>query len=207
MKKSKKNLSNSLKYPINIIRNAVGWLLIFSNNFRIGGIFMSRNKFLKLIFSAVLILTMAFTTTNATYAATGSKKVTSSGTMSIALKTGQTGNSSEVVFIVSGLPTNAVITKLEVNPGFIKYYAGGMLTNYLILTSSNRSASEKVTWGGAGNTTLKTSGFLASRANGTYTISFNCTCLSGAIVNGMILDVGGKTYSSPYITIYWDDSL
>lgn len=196
-----------LKYPIYIIRNAAGWLLIFSNNLIIGGIFMSRNKFLKLMFSAVLILTMAFTSTNAAYAATGSKKVTSSGSMSIALKKGQTGNSSEVTFKVSGLPTNAVITKLEVNPGSLKSYSGAMLSNYLTVTSSNRSAAEKVTWGGAENTTLKTSGFLASRANGTYTISFNCTCLSGAIVNGMLLDVGGKTYSNPYITIYWDDSL
>nr|WP_288826953.1 hypothetical protein [uncultured Clostridium sp.] len=167
---------------------------------------MSKNKFLKILFSALLIMTMAFTTTTSAYAATGTKKVTSSGKMSIVLNKGQTGNSSEVTFRVSGLPANAVITKLEVNPGSLKSYSGAMLTNYLTITSSNRSSAEKVSWNGKENTTLTTSGFLASRANGTYTISFNCTCLSGAISHGMILDIGSKTYSNPYITIYWDDS-
>ncbi|WP_349669798.1 hypothetical protein [Lacrimispora sp.] len=166
---------------------------------------MSRNKFLKLLFSALLVITMAFTATTSAYAATGTKKVTSSGTMSLALNKGQTGNSSEVTFRVSGLPTNAVITKLEVNPGSLKY-SGAVLTNYLTVSSSNRSSAEKVTWNGKENTTLRTNGFLASKANGTYTISFNATCISGAISHGMILDIGSKSYSNPYITIYWDDS-
>ncbi|WP_097004418.1 hypothetical protein [Lacrimispora amygdalina] len=167
---------------------------------------MSRNKFLKLLFSALLIMTMAFTTTTSAYAATGTKKVTSSRTMGLALKKGQTGNSSEVTFRVSGLPANAVITKLEVNPGSLKSYSGAVLTNYLTVSSSNRSSAEKVAWNGRENLTLRTSGFLASKANGTYTISFNATCISGALSHGMILDIGSKTYSSPYITIYWDDS-
>ncbi len=51
---------------------------------------MSRNKFLKLLFSALLVITMAFTATTSAYAATGTKKVTSSGTMSLALNKGQT---------------------------------------------------------------------------------------------------------------------
>ena len=167
---------------------------------------MSRNKFLKLLFSALLIMTMAFTTTTSAYAATGTKKVTSSRTMGLALKKGQTGNSSEVTFRVSGLPANAVITKLEVNPGSLKSYSGAVLTNYLTVSSSNRISAEKVAWNGRENLTLRTSGFLASKANGTYTISFNATCISGALSHGMILDIGSKTYSSPYITIYWDDS-
>ncbi len=167
---------------------------------------MSRNKFLKLLFSALLIMTMAFTATTSVYAATGTKKVTSSGTMSLALRKGQTGNSSEVTFRVSGLPANAVITKLEVNPGSLKSYSGAVLSNYLTVSSSNRSSAEKVSWNGRENLDLKTSGFLASKANGTYTVSFNATCISGAISHGMILDIGSKTYSRPYITIYWDDS-
>jgi len=167
---------------------------------------MSRNKFLKLLFSALLIITMAFTTTTSAYAATGTKKVTSSGTMSLALKKGQSGNSSEVTFRVSGLPANAVITKLEVNPGSLKSYTGAVLTNYLTVASSNSNSTENVTWNGKENTTLRASGFLASNANGTYKISFNATCISGAISHGVILDIGSKTYSSPYITIYWDDS-
>ena len=69
-----------------------------------------------------------------------------------------------------------------------------------------KTTAEKITWGGQANTTLKSNGFLATKANGTYTITFNCTCLGGAIVGGIPTDVGSKTYSSPYITVYWDDS-
>lgn len=39
--------------------------------------------------------------------------------------------------------------------------------------------------------------FLASPANGTYTLSFNATNMSS-------LNLGTKTYQ-PSITIYWDD--
>lgn len=152
------------------------------------------------------MFTMVFVTTTTANAATGSKKVTSSGKMSIVLNKGQTGNSSAVSFKVSGLPANAVITKLEVNPGSLSSYSGAVLTNYLTLTSDNKSTAEKIAWSGQADRTLKSSGFLASRANGTYTITFNATCLSGAIVKGILLDIGTKVYTAPYITIYWDDS-
>ena len=46
----------------------------------------------------LLVITMPFTATTSAYAATGTRKVTSSGTMSLALNKGQTGNSSEVTF-------------------------------------------------------------------------------------------------------------
>lgn len=36
---------------------------------------------------------------------------------------------------------------------------------------------------------------------------FNSTCMGGAIVNGSVLNIGTKTYSKPYIVIYWDDTL
>jgi hypothetical protein len=136
------------------------------------------------------MLTLVFATATTAFAATGNKKVTSSGKMSIVLNKGQTGNSSAVSFTVSGLSTNAVITKLEVNTGSLSSYSGAILTNYLTLTSSNRTTAEKITWGGQTNTTLKSNGFLASRANGTYTITFNGTCLGGAVVSGVLTDIG-----------------
>lgn len=167
---------------------------------------MKPRRKLSVLLSFILMVVLVFATTTTAFAATGNKKVTSSGKMSIVLNTGQTGNSSAVSFKVSGLPTNAVITKLEVNTGSLSSYSGAMLTNYLTLTSSNKTTAEKITWGGQANTTLKSNGFLATKANGTYTITFNCTCLGGAIVGGIPTDVGSKTYSSPYITVYWDDS-
>ncbi len=125
--------------------------------------------------------------------------------MSVVLSVGQTGDSSSVTIKVSDLPENAIITKLEVNTGSLTYQ-GGVLTNYLTISSSN-GRSEQIPWNGAANKTLTTSHFLASQANGIYTISFNATCLSGPIVGGSQLNVGTKTYSNPYIVIYWDDSL
>ena len=50
---------------------------------------------------------------------------------------------------------------------------------------------------GQANKTLTTSRFLASAANGTYTISFNATNMSS-------LNLGTKSYQ-PSITIEWDD--
>ncbi len=143
---------------------------------------IKNRKMLYGILSLMLVVVMTFATSTSVFAASGSKKVTASGKMSVALNVGQTGDSSSVSINVSGLPSNAVITKLEVNTGTL-------------------------TFQGAANTTLKTNNFLASSANGTYTLSFNSTCVGGAIVGGNILKIGTKTYSKPYITVYWDDTL
>lgn len=165
----------------------------------------TNKKFLCGLLSLMLVVTMLFATSTSVYAASGQKKYTASGKMSVVLSVGETGDSSSVSIKVSGLPENAVITKLEVNTGSLTYQ-GGVLTNYLTISSSN-GRSEQVAWNGAANKTLTTSKFLASTANGTYTLSFNSTCMGGAIVNGSVLDIGTKTYSKPYIVIYWDDTL
>lgn len=165
----------------------------------------TNKKFLCGLLSLMLVVTMLFATSTSVYAASGQKKYTASGKMSVVVSVGETGDSSSVSIKVSGLPENAVITKLEVNTGSLTYQ-GGVLTNYLTISSSN-GRSEQVAWNGAANKTLTTSKFLASTANGTYTLSFNSTCMGGAIVNGSVLDIGTKTYSKPYIVIYWDDTL
>lgn len=169
---------------------------------------MSKNakKVLSSFMAMVLVITLTMLSSSTVFAASGSKKVTSSGKMSVILSVGETADSSAVSITVSGLPTNAVITKLEVNTGSLSSYNGGVLTNYLTITSSN-GRSEQIAWSGATNTTLTTSNFLASAANGTYTITFNATCLGGAVTSAGILDIGTKTYSSPYIVVYWDDTL
>ncbi len=167
---------------------------------------MKRNRKILFRFLAlVLVVAMSFMTSTNAYAASKSGTYKSSGKMSVVLSVGQTGDSSSVTIEVNDLPENAIITKLEVNTGSLTYQ-GGVLTNYLTISSSN-GRSEQIPWNGAANKTLTTSHFLASSANGTYTLSFNATCLSGAIVNGNKLNIGTKTYSKPYIVIYWDDSL
>ncbi|HHX61603.1 MAG TPA: hypothetical protein GX707_12980 [Epulopiscium sp.] len=165
---------------------------------------MKKRRVLSSFVSLALIFTLTLASSLTVFAASGNKKVTTSGKMSALLNVGQTADSSTVSFNVSGLPTNAVITKLEVNTETLSY-TGAVITNYLKITSSNGRA-EEIPWQGAANKTLTTSKFLASKANGTYTISFNSTCVGGAIVNGKPLNVGTKIYSKPYIVVHWDDS-
>lgn len=164
---------------------------------------MNKRKIISSFLALVMVFTMSIVSSVPVSASTGSKKVTTSKKMSLVLSVGETNDSSTIDFKVSGLPTNAVITKLEVYTGSLSY-TGGILTNYLTITSSN-GRTEEIAWNGAAKKTLTTSNFLASRANGTYTISFNGTCLGGTIKNGIILDIATKSYTCPYIVVYWDD--
>lgn len=162
----------------------------------------SKKRFFRGVLSLLLVITLTVVSSSTTFAATKTKKVTSSGKMSVALDQGTSGDSTEVRFNVSGLPANAVITKLEVNVGSLTYQ-GGMLTNYL--TVSCNGTDERIPWGGAANKTLTTSKFVGENPNTTYTISFNSTCTVGAFVGGMNIKKGLKTYSNPYIVIYWEE--
>ena len=116
--------------------------------------------------------------------------------MTITLNPGQRGNSNTVTIRVSDLPEDAIITKLTVNTGSMTYSGGAIVCNYLTISSSN-VRTEQIAWTGQANKTLTTSKFLASAANGTYTISFNATNMSS-------LSSGTKSYQ-PSITIEWDD--
>lgn len=165
---------------------------------------MKTNRFLCLIFVSVLVISAVFANTTA-YASSGSKKVTSNGSMEAILRENQSGNSNELSFRVTGLPANAVISYIEINTGSLSF-TGTMLTNYLTLKSSNNSEEDRISWNGSANKTLKSSLFKDKPANGTYKISFNCTCLAGAIVGGMQLDIGTKKYTKPSITVYWRDT-
>lgn len=161
-------------------------------------------KIRSLIFAVLLIFSLVSISTVDVFAATGSKTFTSSDKMSIVLPVNTSDDSSEATINVSGLPAKAVITKMTINTGSLSY-TGAVVTNYLTIRSSN-DRIEQIPWNGQANKTLTTNGFLASLANGTYKLSFNSTCVGGAIVYGKITDFGTKTYSRPSITIYWDDS-
>lgn len=157
-----------------------------------------------LVFAVLLIFSLISISTGDVFAATGSRTYNSTGKMSVVLPVKTTGDSSELQIRVSGLPEKAVITKMTINTGSLSY-TGAVVTNYLTVESSN-NRTEQIPWNGQANKTLTTNGFLASLANGTYTLKFNATCVGGAIIYGRMTDIGTKTYSRPSITIYWDDS-
>ncbi len=167
---------------------------------------MKTKGLFRTIFSMMLVSILLVSTVTNAYAATGSKKVTSTGSMSVALTKGSTGDSSTVSFNVSGLPANAKITKIEVYTGSLTY-TGAVLTNYLTLQGKNSGITEQIAWNGAANKTLTASNFKATTANDTYTISFNSTCFGGEYVNGILTNLGTKKYTRPYIVVYWDDTL
>jgi hypothetical protein len=156
---------------------------------------MKTKNVVRRIFTMVMVMALMLTTSMTALAATGSRTYKSSSKMTIVLNPGQRGNSNTVTIRVSDLPEDAIITKLTVNTGSMSY-SGAVVCNYLTISSSN-GRTEQIGWTGQANKTLTTSKFLASAANGTYTISFNATNMSS-------LDIGTKSYQ-PSITIYWDD--
>lgn len=156
------------------------------------------------VFPVLLILSLVSISTVDVFAAAGSSTYNSTKKMSVILPVKTTGDSSEIQIRVSDLPKKAVITKMIINTGSLSY-TGAVVTNYLTIKSSN-NRTEQIPWNGQANKNLTTNGFLASLANGTYTLKFNATCVGGAIIYGKMTDIGTKTYSRPSITIYWDDS-
>lgn len=154
----------------------------------------------------LMVLMLVMTTTVSVYAysnyESNVKTVKTYEKMSLILDSqNPKGDSNSIQFKVSGLPKNAIITKLEINTGDLS--ANGVIrNNYLEISGNGRS--ERIPWTGQANKTLATNNFLMADANGTYTVSFNGTFVSGTIKNGRILDIATKTYSNLKLIIYWD---
>lgn len=157
---------------------------------------MKTKNIVKRIFTIMMVMTLMLATSMTAFAETGNRTYKASSKMTVSLNPGQTGDSNVVTITVSNLPENAIITKLTVDTGSMTY-SGAVVCSSLTISSSN-GRTEKIGWTGQANKTLTTSKFLASAANGTYTISFNATNMSS-------LNMGTKSYQ-PSITIYWDDT-
>jgi hypothetical protein len=150
----------------------------------------------------MFIITIALSV-NPVFAASGTKTVNSSSSMSLIL-TGGTAYSNYVTFNATGCPAGATVDKIEINVGSLAAQ-GAILTNHLEISSSNRTGAETISWPGAGGAKLTTSNtfFFNTAANGTYQIRFNGTFVGGAIVGGTVLNTATKTYSNPSIKIYY----
>lgn len=165
---------------------------------------MKRKKALSLLLATIMVCAFGFANTAPVSAATFSKTVRSSNSMVVTLKQGNSGNSNTVLFNVSDLPANATVTKIVVHTGTLKY-AGAVLTNELVLSSSNKRTPASVSWRGYGDTDLTfDTQFYNTPGNGIYSIYFNATCIGGFISHGMVTDIGVKEYKYPSITIYYE---
>lgn len=157
---------------------------------------MKTKKVMKRIITLVLAMALMVAPSMSVFAASGNTTKAASSKMTIILDPKERGNSSTVSINVSGLPQNAVITKMTVNTGAMTYSGGAIVCNNLTISGNGRT--EQLAWSGKANQTITTSKFLAAKANGTYTLSFNATNMS-------TLNLGTKTYK-PSITVYWDDT-
>jgi len=128
---------------------------------------------------------------------------TASKAMSVAMKTGETANSNELEFKVpSSVPTNAIIRKIEVYTGSSLSATGTPLTNSLKIRKG-ASSDTTIYWGGAVGKTIETNYFNNDPARDTYYVSFNATCLSGAIVSGVQTNVCSKSYNNVKFILYY----
>ena len=97
---------------------------------------MKTNKIIGRFFTVMMIMTLMLASTMTVYAQTGNVTRKASSKMTIILDPRETGNSSSVSITVSGLPEDAVITKMTVNTGTMTYN-GAVVCNFLTLSSSN----------------------------------------------------------------------
>jgi len=144
-------------------------------------------RLLSLAFVLLIISTM---TLPALAASTGAKTMT--GTMSLGLDPNQRGTSTQATIIISGLPPNAVVTKITIDANTMNY-SGAILSEKCRLSSSNISGEVVNPWG-SGNKTVFTAGVLGSLANGTYKVSYDGW-------NASSLSYGYKTYTSIKFTL------
>ncbi|MCL1696762.1 hypothetical protein [Lysinibacillus sp. BPa_S21] len=155
-------------------------------------------KFTKL-FSFLLVVIMMFSfTTSTTLAASSSKTFTSRDTMSLTLAQQTSGDSSVATFNVSGLPSDAVVTKVVVdaNSGLTYGGNGAIVSNTVYIKNDSMSTYASAPWGSLNKTEI-TTGVLGKIANGTWSIYYNGTNVS------ILAGTSWKKYSSPKLTVYY----
>jgi hypothetical protein len=172
-----------------------------------------KNKILSFILSFLMIFTASinYFTTEAE-AATGIKEFTSSASNKASLVFTVCGvqlTSTEAVFTVSGLSSNANVTKIEVLPGTATTASPGALfvPQIIRLRSSNRSNFVAAPlWSIAFNpssTPWTCNDFNGTQANGTYYVSFAGTGTAYPSLNGNITS-GTWSYPNLKLKVYYE---
>ena len=162
-------------------------------------------KFTKL-FSFLFVVVMMFSFTTSTTLAvssstddvSSSKTFTSMDTMSLTLAQQASGDSSVATFNVSGLPSDAVVTKVVVdaNSGLTYGGNGAIVSNRVHIKNNSMDNYTSAPWGSLNKPEI-TTGVLGQPAAGTWSIYYNGTNVS--ILSG----ISWKKYSSPKLTVYY----
>lgn len=141
-----------------------------------------------------LILMMASTTLAASSSRTFISSSGTYGSMSLYLNPGATGSSSIATIRVSGLPSNAIITKVVADCNTMSF-SGPVLSNRLYI-KTDRSSWASAPWG-SGNKTEISAGLIGKPANGTYQLYYTGTNFSS-------FSSGYKTYKSIKLKVYYN---
>lgn len=161
----------------------------------------------KKIFSLILALVVVFTSFSSIQgeAATSSKKFTSTSRNKASLMVSRAGiqtPSTEAIFDVSGLPANAVVTKIEIAPGKASMGGATIMPNSYKLRSSNSSKISTIS-ANLFRITWTNNDFNSTRANGLYYVSFTGTGFAMPSMTGYI-EIGSMSYDALTFTIYYE---
>lgn len=154
------------------------------------------------IMAMLLVFTLSVASTTTVSAAYRTKKVTATKKMTVGLNVGRTGSSNEITFSFTGLPSNAVISALRINPGSLTY-SGAVVSQSLTVRNSKTGVSQTIPWLGVPKRDVDADAFVGTKANGTYALSFVATCEAGPIGYPQT-NYGWKSYSNSYIEIEYE---
>lgn len=144
----------------------------------------------------LVMMTMVFALSVPALAASSSKTVTSSGIMGLYLEPSESGDSNVITFNVSGLPQNAVVTKVIINVGGNVTWSGSILPNKIFIKNSSMTNYVSVPWGSIDGMEI-TTGLVGKPAAGTWSVYYNGTNLSKS-------NVGAKSYGGVKLTVYYN---
>lgn len=156
-------------------------------------------KKVKRIIAVALVFTMLFASQVTAFAAdTGSKTVTATKDMSIALMPGVTGDSNTITFNFSSLPDNAIVKEVTIDCSNASVIGGkGAILAQSVTITSPSGETHTVGWG-RGNVTT-TNLFIAEKAAGTWSVYMTGTNIASPSLGSAY--IGGTKYTRPKMTI------
>ncbi len=160
-------------------------------------------KIIGVIFTLIIAMNIGYTNVEASTANKTIPVTTGTKASLMVPNCGVQYTSTEASFKVTGLPTNAVITKIEVMPSTATSSGAQIIPNTYRFRSSNSantySINASLVKGGKWTTTDLNN----TSANGTYYFSFTGTGYETPQLMLPSLTTGTFTYAKPQIVIYY----
>jgi len=150
------------------------------------------------MFAAFIALLILFSMNVPVFAASSSKTVTSTASMSLYLPARATGDSSVISFNVTGLPAGAIVTEVEIDADSNISWSGqgAILSTKVWVKNSSMSTYVSAPWGSLNKTTIST-GLIGKPAAGTWSVYYTGTNISNYYS-------ASKTYKNVKLKVYYN---